>query len=136
MTRLSWVGVYADKTYLRQIEENGTERLFKELDEDKLIVFALLDKSDNSIAEVDLRTGIIHVGDTIELNFAGSEELNPKRLIYFRRVRQHMGMTGSDVPGPEVHQFIGWQCTVEGKNHKRVISFPENMPANITIQCE
>lgn len=123
---MEWVAYYTDNTQLKQFED-GKEHLFKEIDQEKLEGFALFESI--QIASVNLKTGEIKVNSTI-LEFPEPHFKDAKfRLIYFRRVRQVIGSSKDS----SVKHYIGWQTTVQNRNHKRLISFKNN---KIAIECD
>jgi len=124
---MEWIAYYSDGTELGQFED-GKERLFKEIDQEKLKQFGLKTES-KIITLLDLRTGKITVNDVI-LEFPEPQFRDAKfRLIYFRRVRNVIGSQKDS----STKNYIGWQTTIKGKNYKRVISFTND---KIAIECE
>jgi hypothetical protein len=104
-----WRVVYKDETILREIDPDGTEHLFKEINQDKLEYFQLVNPQDIAICQV-------HLGED-------------KRLIFARR---NIITTGSrvvergdvKVPLPiKSHQIViilGWQRTIKGVSSKAI----------------
>ena len=112
-----WTARYLDSTSLPQFEENGEENLFKEIDEDKLERFEIFINEKNY--GIDLVTGKFNIGDQ-QLYFAGFSPKESYTLIYFRRVRKDLSQ-GMQVLGTKVTHHIGWKCTLNGKEHQRVM---------------
>lgn len=113
---MHWVARYKDNTALNQFK-NGQERLFKEIQEDKLTSFVIYDER-NELLNVNLLNGDISFrGIVLEFpDFSGSEF----RLIYFRRVKQTFG-NGKE-PTTTTNPYLGWQTTIDGKNYQRKLT--------------
>ena len=104
-----WRAVYDDGTFIDEMEPNGTEHAFKEIDFKKLKVFQLINQQNIAICQVHIN------GD--------------KRLIFTRRniliTGRRMVLQGDvKVPiGINSHQkviILGWQRTVHGVNVKSI----------------
>lgn len=123
-----WTALYNDDSKLEQINENGSENLFGDIDEDRLSKFIV--RAEGREVIVNTNTGEIKV-DGIKLDFGYGDTQH--RLIYFRRVRQTLG--GST--GPTITEYVGWQSTIQGSNGpiniKRIVGIENE---RITIQCE
>jgi len=124
-----WKAVYNDDSTLSQFNEDGSENLFRDIDQSKLFKFIVSTEKGREVI-VNTKTGEIKVeGVKLDFGYGDSEH----RLIYFRRVRQTLG--GSS--GPTMTEYVGWQSTIQGSdgpfNIKRIIGVNEE---KITIQCE
>jgi hypothetical protein len=119
-----WKAIYNDNTELNQYKD-GKEVLFKEINQDKLIAFRL----DNELGRhiiVDLKIGMFVVNGSIFSipNISGRKE--NYRLIYFRRVARNITMHGAVEQDVITEPYIGFQVTIDGKNHKAMVSIKEN----------
>jgi len=123
-----WCVVYDDGSSLEQFNPDGSENLFKNIDQDKLAKFIVSTRQKEVI--VNIGTGEVKVNGT-KISF-GYDDLK-HRLIYFRRVRQALG-SGSE---SSITEYVGWQSTIQGSNGpnniKRIVGIMED---KITIQCE
>ena len=121
-----WIALYNDGEQLNQFNEDGSENLFKEIDQSKLDRFIVR----NQLHEVilNLKTGDVKING-LKMSF-GYED-HDHRLIYFRRVRQTFGLD------PLSCEYVGWQSTIPGSNGpfniKRIIGLTED---KVTIQCD
>ena len=120
--------IYKDGTILKQFAEDGTERLFKEIDQDNLSEFRL----DNRFHayRVSLDTGDFGINDE-RITFNGFEHSKFK-LVYFKRVRQNLG-------GPipvEVTYNIGWQVAGSSKqvNQQRIMQIHRDNSISFEIK--
>ncbi len=104
-----WRAVYKDKTILREKDPNGTEHLFKEINQDELEYFQLINPQDIAICQV-------HLGED-------------KRLIFVRRNiittgRRIIKRGDVKVPLPinshKIVIILGWQKTIKGVNEKAI----------------
>jgi hypothetical protein len=116
---------YADNTTYQQTEEDRstkdeTKSAYYDIDQDKLIAFALQGANDGVV--VDLRTGLFVVNG-LPLSVFEGEVVN-RRLIYFRRVTQQMNREDGQT-STSIEYHIGWQGNdpVTGQNIQRVIAF-------------
>ena len=89
MEGIYWTAIYEDGEELSQFNEDGSENLFGEIDQSRLMMFELRDSTDK-IWIVDLQNGSFKIGDEV-ITFEGYEGVD-YRLIYFRRVRQLVGV--------------------------------------------
>lgn len=106
---VKWRAVYNDESYLDEVEPNGIEHAFKEIDFTKLVSFQLINQQNIAICQVKLGEG--------------------KRLIFARRNLMTTGartiMQGDvkvSVPA-DAHRVIiilGWQKTVNEVNSKAI----------------
>jgi hypothetical protein len=119
-----WVAIYKDQSMLQEIDPDGKEHLFKEIDQDKLFSMELL--IGNKQYGVCLQSGAFRVGDEI-CNFAGLDTDDSFKLIYFRRVKQSLGDNG----GASTTHHLGWQSQ---KTHKKIIMCVEEDTQNVTFE--
>ena len=124
-----WRGIGEEDYSLDQFDfDTGKENLFKDLDQDKLMIFELRNKEGDFFA-VDLITGSLIIQrkgsnqmvlafDGYDMNTALKEKF---RLVYFRRVRKTFSIGSSDQT-TSVVPHLGWQITIDGKNHQRVMA--------------
>ena len=123
VTMMEWISVYTDGTKLHQFDENRKENLFKDIDQDKLEIFTILD--DKSQVSVNLTNGTFDLNNNIiEINGLSYRE-EEYRLIYFRRVTVDIGTRTVD-QNKQVKSFIGYQVTINNKNHKIMFSEADN----------
>ena len=122
-----WTAIYEDGSRLTQFEENGDEHLFSEIDQDKLSLFEIRLK--DHIFGVSLQEGAFRI-DEVYFNFEGFKKEDKFKFIYFRRVRQTLGV-GTNT----TQHCIGWQ--LEGNedkpNQKRILKVMEE---NLKITFE
>jgi hypothetical protein len=123
---LEWLARHRDGKLLCQFK-GTTEHLFKEIDQSNLEFFSLVEDDGYCKARVDLNNGQIRIDNKI-LDFPEFKNASGFRLVYFRRVRQTLGS-----PEPVIRHHLGWQVTIQGKSHKRVVAFDGN---TISIMCE
>lgn len=106
---VKWRAVYDDGTFLDEVEQNGTDHLFKEIQFSKIKLFQLM--NENKIAVCQVRLG------------------DDKRLIFTRRNLKVAGaelveLNGVNIQVPvKSHQIIiilGWQKTVNKINVKSI----------------
>ena len=108
-----------DGDCLTQYSEDGSERLFKDIDQEKLKEFVIYD--DKEEISVNLLDGTFRLNDTY-LTVPKLEGIaEPRRLIYFRRNRINIGTKGV-IESRSVESFIGYQVTIDGKNNKIMFS--------------
>ena len=124
-----WVVIYDDDETLSQLNEDGSENLFRDIDQNKISKFIVNSEKGREVI-VNTKTGQIKING-VKLDF-GYGDLE-HRLIYFRRVRQTLGNS----TGPTMTEYVGWQSTIQGSNGpyniKRIIGIEED---RITIQCD
>ncbi len=124
-----WKAIYNDGTELPQYEEDGTENLFKSIEQSKLVKFVVRTETDEAI--INLLSGSIEINGQ-KLDFQYNEQEH--RLIYFRRTRTNLGPQGLN----KVEECAGWQSTIPGetgpKNIKRIVRLDNR--GKITIQCD
>jgi len=117
-----WKAIYENGGELNQYKD-GKEILFREIEQDKLIAFRLDNEQGRHII-VDLKIGMFVVNGSI---FAIPKLSNLKedyRLIYFRRVTKDIGTAGN-IKSTTTEPHIGFQTTIDGKNHKVMVSIME-----------
>ena len=114
---MKWIAKYEDGTLFHQFDDDK-ENLFKDIDQERLKVFTI--GSPYKQISVDLTNGIFDLnGVNLEIdNISNRDE--KYRLIYFRRVQMSLGTDGSS--GRSVKSFVGFQITIDGKNHKVMFS--------------
>lgn len=117
----TWTAIYLDNTKLEQFSEVGRERLFKEIDQDRLYELQL--HGDYTDYLVNLVDGSFEI-NTTKFSFNGFDNSKFK-LIYFKRVRQNLG----GVVPIEITYNIGWQVAGDSKqaNQQRIMQIhPDN----------
>ena len=112
-----WTAKYIDNETLSQFKENGEENLFKNIQQDKLKKFEIFINEINYI--VNIADGTFTI-DGRDLFFAGFSEKESYQLIYFRRVRRDLNESMQTL-STQVTHHIGWKCTLNGKEHQRVL---------------
>lgn len=89
---------------------------------DEVIVFGVC-SADHTFV-VDLRDGHFEI-DGVPFDVHGDDDLpegdHKYRLVYFRRNWQTVNV-GTGEQFHEMHYFVGWQTTINGKNYQRTIS--------------
>lgn len=114
-----WTALYDDNTSLDEIDKDIVNK-FSDINQHKLVEF--IASNGHSQAVVNLHNGTINVNGT-ELEF-GFEDCS-YRLIYFKRVRKEFSQTGGLLNGKKSY-FVGWQTTIDNKNHKRMVELDED----------
>lgn len=114
---IQWIAIYDDGSELSQYNEDGSENLFGDIDQDRLIRFKL--ESYNKCLSVDLIEGTFRIG-TEDIRFDGFDGAD-YRLIFFRRTRQDFGKSVKTTITPH----IGWQTNINGKNYQRIMAISE-----------
>jgi len=109
-----WIARYRDGTGLRQFNPDSSENLFKDINQEKLVEFSLIDE--DIIYSVSLEDGIFNING-LKLGFDEISKDNNLRLIYFKRVKQNMGSFGAE-SSIEITYNIGYQTNVRGKKLK------------------
>ena len=133
MNRPQWIALYTDGSVLSQYKEDGTERLFSEIEHDRLYRF-VLDVVEGKTFCVDLQDGSFYIGsERFNWDGFGFGADSKFRLIYFRRVRQVMGM-GETKPSSQVMFHLGWQTTLNNQNHQRVMAIADDGSVSILIK--
>jgi len=123
MSNINWTAIFKDKSELSQIDEEGKERLFKEVQEkmSDLSFFILKYNKNDNYYIVDINKGLIYIN---KIQDPEAEFISDKfniRLIYFRRNRVHMDNNYKEIDRDIIH-FLGYQYLDKvGKNHKVII---------------
>lgn len=131
MLKYLFKAIYSDGSEYNQTSEdvsaaNPNKSAFFDVDQEKLVRFELI--GDGKIISVDLISGeftlngfpvsiLLFNKDDNDFQFtpiAGGK----LRLIYFRR---RTVLTNS--PYSDTSYLIGWQTTIDGQNHKRILEF-------------
>ena len=120
---MGWRAIYKDGTELRQYNGDGTENLFGDINQAELKLFVIFHYITAQYWEVNLIDGSFRInGEQFYWDgFDGADF----RLVYFRRNRRQMGSFGATISSSVV-QHLGWQTTIDGKNHQRVMAITEN----------
>ena len=129
----TWSALYDKEEVLLQVDKEGTEHLFKEIDQDRLIRFGICNGNRHIVA--DLSNGRFYI-DSIPITIPGLSDKDEKyRLIYFRRVRKSIG-TRSGMDDTRTESFIGFQTTIDGVNKQAMVSVidADNISYNIHIK--
>ena len=121
-----WEAVYKDGSSLKQFKEDGTEVLFKEIEQEKLGAFVW--RSTSPEIAVNVTAGIFFInGVPLSIpKISYRDDLN-YRLIHFRRIQKHLGSSGGISLPDNVEAFIGFQVTIDGTNHKYMLSESKNV---------
>jgi len=117
-----WRAIYENGEELNQYKDSK-EVLFKDIDQERLIAFRLDNEQGRHII-VDLKIGMFVVNGSIFAIPTLSNLKEPYRLIYFRRVTKSIGTSGS-IKSTTTEPHIGFQTTIDGKNHKVMVSIME-----------
>lgn len=117
----AWRAIYEDGSVLKQFPiDDGSENSFSDIDLGSLDVFVISTPEHHSGLQVNVSKGVISLFG--RLIFFGEHDSN--RLIYFRRKRQVIGMSGN-ASGDTLHCF-GIQATVNDSNKKLIFGFSES----------
>ena len=116
-----WTAVYSNGDELSQYKDDGSENLFSDIDQTKLEAFYI--STPDEYWCVDLTDGTFMINEE-SFNFEGFDGVDFK-LIYFRRVRQVIGMC-DDTHTTSVIHHLGWQTNIDGKNYQRVMAIAED----------
>jgi len=116
--KYNWIAYYHDGTHLAQYLEDGFENTFGDIDQEKLMFFALVDGE--HFFGVDLEKGFFVIDGTI-LAFNLKENLSNYRLIYFRRNKVLVNSPNAEPV--VIRYFFGWQANSDGdgKNVKKIM---------------
>lgn len=120
-----WFALYDDATRLYQYDEDGTEHLFKEIDMKRLVEFIIVYY--NKLVVVNLKLGVFGINGFMYETDVSSIPSQEYRLIYFKRNIHSLGPQQDN----QVIYNIGFQTTVNGVNHKKIISINNH---NIKIE--
>ena len=119
---------YKDNTTFEQTQEDISSKdpqksAYFDIDQDNIWYFELVDQETGDTFFVDLPTGAFgHNDRAFFMHDRTGEEGNLKdfRLIYFRRVTKDFNINMQEV-GQHIAYHMGWQCTIDGKNYKRIM---------------
>ena len=118
----TWKAKYKDDTELHQFND-GNESLFSDIDQEKLKTFEINEKSNK--VKVDLKNGTFHLNNNqIEMQDFSNLDVE-YRLVYFRRVQKVMSTRG-EVLNTTTVSHIGYQVTIDGVNHVRMLACDGN----------
>ena len=123
--KAEWKALYKDGTFFQQHNADGSENLFKDIQQDRLVGFVL--NFGDKVLSLNLPTGSFYLnGFRYNTDISNSKE--EKRLIYFIRKTRTMdsGMRAIPEMCSDVY-FLGFQTTIDGKNHKRMVSVKNNV---------
>ena len=105
-----WTAEYKDGGSLSQYNDDGTENKYTDIDRTNLVRFVL--------SQVNKGTPILAI------NF----DRPGQRLIWRRRHRKHFAAEGGNLIREETIHIVGWQETVNGRNHQAIaFLFPNGM---------
>ena len=123
-----WTANYKDKTKLHQF--NGEkENSFSDIELGKLESFEINNEKNRVV--VDLTNGTFRVNDNF-FEIQDFSNLNEDyRLVYFRRVTKVIG-TGNVVLKEKIVSHIGYQVTIGGKNHIRLLACDDDKITFVT----
>jgi len=118
---IGWEAVYKDESTLNQFGRDG-EKLFRDIDQEQLKEFRLHYKG--RTVSVFLNFGILSInGLLLQTNVSGIEGANYRLVNFVRRTKSiSTGMETEDLPD---EYFIGFQVTIDGTNHKRLVSIKD-----------
>jgi len=130
----TWSALYEGEKVLLQFDNGGTEHLFKEIEQDKLVRFGICNGERHIVA--DLQNGRFYI-DSIPFVIPKLSDVKDRdyRLIYFRRVRKSIG-TRSGMDGSETESFIGFQTTIDGENKQVIISVVDGDKISYSIHIK
>jgi hypothetical protein len=118
-----FTAIYEDGTTFEQTQDDVSSKdsnrsAFYDIEQDKLIAFALQDEK-NAIV-VDLRDGTFQINGFTFSAYDGA--VKNRRLIYFRRHKHAMNVDSGQADH-QVSYFIGWQGNdpVTGENIQRTL---------------
>jgi len=95
----AWRAIYVDETHLDEVDAAGTEHGFAEVDQGRLVAFALLPR------RAGLPTPVVRL-----------DPASGQRPIFFRtRLVDVNPQTGAE-SNQRTITVLGWQRTVEGRN--------------------
>ena len=124
----NWIAIYSEDDFLSQFSEEGEERTFGDIDQDRVVGLILTNEKD--ILGIDLETGVFSFNDRVISFMVPSKiknkEMSKLRLIYFRKVRQTFSMDGS-IWSKETLHCLGFQTSIEENiNYKRIMGITED----------
>lgn len=117
-----FIAYYKDGTSYSQTEEDisvsdSTRSCFFDVKQDELIKFELV--GNGHTHSVDLIDGHFEI-DGVPF-FIHEENLSNFRIVFFRRHRHVFNQASGEEMSHIVTYRIGWQCTVNEKNHQRIL---------------
>ena len=130
MEACEWVAIYDDNTTLKQHNVDGSENLFKDIDQDKLVQFALITPKYHLVVFPKqgkygifsmMGNGISEFKSGFTFDFDTIKDADEFRLVFFKRQRKDLG--ASVVSKEEPVYNVGVQATVDGTNHVRLLSY-------------
>lgn len=113
-----WQAHYNDRTELAQFSE-GKEQLFRDIDQNKLVKFTV--RVNSKTYEVDLVNGTFNIAG-VPLSFENFGLSNDFSLIYFKRVKRHIGSMGNVI---ETLYCVGWKTQIDSHVFKRILKITE-----------
>ena len=118
---IGWEAVYKDESTLNQFGRDG-EKLFRDIDQEQLKEFRLHYKG--RTVSVFLDFGILSInGLLLQTNVSGIEGAAYRLINFVRRTKSiSTGMETQDLPD---EYFVGFQVTIDGTNHKRMVSIKD-----------
>lgn len=126
--KLHWTAIFKDGSEISQIDGNGTEHLYKEVQDkiDQLDKFYLVHVTKDFKALVDLTQGLIFInGKDADVSSALKQEKFNIRLIFFRR--HTVQITNSIETGHNIIYFLGYQYNdKDGHNHQSLIQIDQD----------
>lgn len=96
---MEWIAHYRDGTSLRQHNPDGTENLFKDINESQLVLFEL-ESDTHKKYQVQIKPG--------------------RKLVFFRR---HFAKMGEP---EDIHHFLGWQENYYNHTITRLLEIKPN----------
>lgn len=118
-----WTATYKDGTTMSQFE-NGTEKLFKDINQSELKSFYIKGFQHPNHLGIDLTTGRVFLNGTFLRTNLFDNHVG-LRLIYFRQNRASISMTDANLFSNghnHMKHYIGFQTTQNDKNKKLLLS--------------
>lgn len=116
--KTAWEVIYNDGSVFRQYEEDGKENVFRDINQEKMVVFNLY--HNGKYISLNIKNGSFFLNGLYYKTDISELDKN-YRLIYFARKRKVLGGEGDTNT-----YFVGYQVTIEEKNHKRMVSLCNN----------
>lgn len=120
-----WVSIYKDDTALPQFDpESGRENLFKDIDQTKLKEFGWYPFTPELASKLQIAVKINPFLPKYKIVLAPNQ-----RLIALRRQFINYGFVSKGEPFEKERKTIyllGWQETVNGRNHKSILFIDED----------